>query len=83
MTGVAGGDGDDLAVVRELERWTVEHLVRRSIRSHLDLQQAAAEREAEGEPLQPRWQPRCEGELPVVVAHPAEAGHRRDPGACE
>ena len=63
--------------------WPFEYLVRRLCCCHLDLEQAAVEGEAEGEALQPWRQSGREGELPVVVAHPAEAGHRRDPGTCK
>ena len=52
---VPGSHGDDLAVVGELERWAVEYLVRGSICGHRDLEQAAAEGDAEGEALERGW----------------------------
>src|SRR6266566_2600117 len=77
------GDLDPVAVVRDLELLPFVEGVRRLGLRRLDLQQPAAEAEAEGEPLEPDGKLRGEAEEAVVVAHAPEAGDGGEPGAGE
>jgi membrane-associated phospholipid phosphatase len=81
--GRAGGDGDRVAVMGDLERGALQQRVRRLRLGDLDLQSAPAEEKAERESLEARRNARREREHAVVVAHAAEAGDGRDPRASE
>ena len=81
-TGCSAGHRDPLPVVVDLERVAHQQCVGGLRWLDLDPQlRGLAAAEAECEARQRLRQAGREAEHPVVVAHPAEAGQRRDPGA--
>ena len=77
----SGGDGEDIAVVLELEWIALEQLVLSGVAAELDPQPAPAVEEPEAHPREPRREPRGEREPRAVIAHAAEPGDDRQPGA--
>jgi hypothetical protein len=56
-----------------LQRRTIEKVVRRFCRCHLDAQAATAEVDVESESSDPFWQSRCEGERSAMRTQTTEA----------
>jgi len=80
--GRAGGDGDALAVMEQLERLSVDELVGRGVGAHVDAQPPVAVEESEGEPGQSR--PESRGERQRITARwhhdvPVRPGRRPHP----
>src|SRR6266699_209727 len=71
------------AVVNDLYRLAISERVPGRCASDLDLQGASSRTKGEGESGESLGQPWREAEDTAAVAHAAEAGHERDPGARE
>ncbi len=77
MLRLAGGDGEPLSVMDQLERIARQQLVADTLGVYVHAQPSAAIDEAEAQGVEPRGQARGEFERLPVVPHAAEPRRRR------